>query len=107
MFHTPAMRAISPETVGSPTVSRRCYWNEPDLNYAPTFLCLDFFGKIIFSSGTGHFMCPSFSVSRASQQVHRRTRRGETGRPVRSILSTINSKKKLEKHETFARRHSM
>jgi hypothetical protein len=55
----------------------------------------------------GHLCAHPFRFSSAFQQVHRRTRRGETGRPVHPILSTINSKKKSEKHENFARRHYM
>jgi hypothetical protein len=93
-FHTPAPRASSS---GSHRIPRRFppmpletgrIWTTRPLFPAP-----DFQKKLFFSSRPGHFMCPSFLVSRASQQVHRRARCGETRRKLRTILSIINLKK--------------
>jgi hypothetical protein len=94
VFHTHPPRVLALwEAVGPPAVSCRCRWKRARFELRAQFSRTSFPGKIMFSSGTGHFMCPSFSVSRTSQHVNRHARRDETGCPVHPIPITTNSKK--------------
>jgi hypothetical protein len=108
MFHTPAPRASSPGSCRAPAVSRRCCWKRAEFKLRAHFSLPRFSGKIIFSCGTGHFTCPSFSVSRASQQANSAAL-DAAKRDVRCVpfWAQLIQKKKSEKHETFTRRHSM